>query len=103
MTYFAYKKVEGLYLYTHTSKQYVEMKGAPLSNIVQVEVSIHPDQSVRESKEPNYWGWLATGSDTFQFIWPSYAQFSMCFPYGWQIEAEKGEGQAYRLQLNEIR
>jgi hypothetical protein len=55
-----------------------------------------------EDPEGRYYGWLATGEDEPNMIWPSKAQFEMCFPYGPKAEEERGRGQTVRLSVERL-
>ena len=81
--------------------------GAKPEDIIHVECSIHKNQKI-DSGVPklDYWGWF----DLEEFKWstgglmqPSHAQFSMCFPYGYKAEEERGRGKAYRLMIKQIK
>lgn len=52
---------------------------------------------VKGDKKGTYYGWVETGKRKPTMIWPSLAQFSMCFPYGYKAEEKAGHG--YRVQL----
>ena len=34
-------------------------------------------------------------------IWPSEAQFNVCFPYGPDVEEDRGKGRVLRLAITE--
>lgn len=72
------------------SRHFVELHGLP-HPAVRVEVV--------EDPEGDYWGWLATGAASPSMIWPSEAQFSMCFTYGPKVEVERGKGVILRLRV----
>lgn len=50
----------------------------------------------------DYWGWQDTGKDKYCMIYPSWVQFTVCFPYGYEALEERGEGKAVRLLVVEI-
>jgi len=73
--------------------------------VSRLEVSIHPDQTP-ESRDTgcgiDYWGWVKKENpDQFIFVYPSFPQFSMVFPYGFEGKEERGRGKAYRLVVKE--
>lgn len=63
-----------------------------------------PIVKIRLTADPEgqYWGWLDKGKTKPCMIWPSEAQFSMCFPYGYKLEEERGAGKVVRLKIEEI-
>jgi hypothetical protein len=68
--------------------------GHDASEIVNVELIVHEDQSRNEtnfqSMEPDYWGWLDTRRDEFTMIYPKYFLLNMCFPSGIKATEESG-------------
>jgi len=52
---------------------------------------------ITENKDGEYYGWIDKGDDSPVMIWPSRNLFEMCFPYGSQIEVEKGKGRVIRM------
>ena len=51
-----------------------------------------------------HWGWFdAEKTDTpeWALVWPSRAQFNVCFPYGVKAEEDKGRGRTARLRVTE--
>jgi hypothetical protein len=74
------------------AKKYVEIHGLPYP-IVAV--------AVREAADGDYWGWLKTGEAVPTMIWPSWAQFTICFPYGPEVEVKRGNGEILRLCVAE--
>ncbi len=75
-------------------KRYVELHGITSSPIVEIRLT--------EDTTGDYYGWLKTGQDTPTMIWPSEAQFSMCFAYGPNVEVERGEGQKLRFTVAKL-
>jgi len=51
-----------------------------------------------EDPEGTCYGWLATGEETPTMIWPSRAQFEVCFPCGWRAEEDAGRGRMVRMR-----
>lgn len=85
---------------------YAALYGCGEQDIVRVAVCQHEDQSAPDLPADrgtcDYWGWLPKGESRYRMIQPSYAQFCMCFPYGWHKEAQRGAGMAYRLKITDI-
>jgi hypothetical protein len=80
---------KGLFWYTAETPNFVRLHGA--KEVVAV--------NVRENKDGRYYGWLGTGRNFPQFIWPSEAQRDMCFPYGPASEEKLGRGRRVRLDI----
>lgn len=57
---------------------------------------------VQEDEQGRYYGWHAKEDRFYSMIFPSYIQFKICFPYGHEIEEEKGHGRMIRLSIEEI-
>lgn len=91
----AYK--DDILYYTHFGINSVTARvwGNKPSDVIKVRMMIAPDQT--ESEPPDYWGWWSYTDKRFHMIWPSKAQFSICFPYGYKANEKRGEGKAYRL------
>jgi hypothetical protein len=85
---------DGTGAYRHFGiRRYVQLHG--LSDpIVEVELT--------EDPAGNYWACIKTGEDTPSMIWPSQGQFSMCFPYGPQVEVDQGKMTIVRLKVREV-
>lgn len=77
------------------SKEFVELYGEEYP-IVEVVLTENPDG--------RYWGWIDTGetSPVPCLIWWSEPQFKMQFPYGVEIEVERGEGIVVRFDVEKI-
>ena len=62
-------------------------------------------RELKEGEESMYWAWWDNAMGLFVpgFIWPSKGQVSMCFPYGPEIEEEKGRGKLLRVMIEEIK
>lgn len=86
--------------HTIGSKRYVELHqlAEPMFPVVVEEVD-------REDESGNAWGWMGFAygwrqADTEPvMIWSSWAQFSMCFPYGPEREEQAGKGRIVRLKV----
>lgn len=78
-------------------RPWVELHGLPLP-IVQVDVRLVRD----DDPAATHWGWLKTGEDEPSLIWPSHAQFSVCFPYGPRAEEQAGRGRTVRLAVTRV-
>lgn len=75
------------------TKWYASQYGGPVVPVTVAEVD----------DNPSHWGWLGEGEDTYSMIWPTKAQFEMCFPYGSKSSEEAGKGRACKLLIEEIR
>jgi hypothetical protein len=71
------------------SRRYVELHHIPDSPIVPIRLT--------ECRDGAYYAWLRTGETAPSMIWPSSAQFSMCFAYGPEVEVARGKGIVLRL------
>jgi hypothetical protein len=49
-----------------------------------------------------YWGWMKDDEESCSLIYPSQAEFHVCFPYGVSVEEEAGRGKAYVLHVQEV-
>lgn len=78
-------------------RPYVELHGLP-DPIVEVEVVLVADGDPAAT----HWGWLKSGGETPSMIWPSWACYSTCFPYGPEAEEKAGRGRTVRLAVNVI-
>jgi hypothetical protein len=88
-------KYESGQLWNLGPRWWVEVHG--LSDpIVAVTVEETP-----ESEAPTHWGWLKTGKDTPEMIYPRRFLLEMCFPYGIAAEVEAGRGREMRLTVRE--
>jgi hypothetical protein len=72
--------------------------------IVEVKIALHPDQSRGHLGMPraDYWGWINLDGK-IDLIQPSFGQFEMQFPGGFEIEEKLGRGKAARLSIEEVR
>lgn len=88
---YAHKRESG---YWHAgSKKFVEahMLHDP---IVQIELT--------EDPEGTYWGWLAKDATYPSMVWPKKMLLDICFPYGPDVEQERGKGRVVRMVVKEI-
>jgi hypothetical protein len=80
------------------SQQYVSMHQLP-GDIVPVAISQVPD----DDPAGTHWGWInEEGRLQPALIWPTRAQFDMCFPYGPAVETEEGKGHVVHLRVQPI-
>jgi|ERR1039458_8541439 hypothetical protein len=63
-----------------------------------------PPVEVRVSEQPDgpYYGWIATGHEIPIMIYGHSIPFSMCFPYGVDVEEKRGKGRAVRLMIEAL-
>lgn len=105
-TYYGIKRItkEGLEYFTHI---YFHLKQTKFSTskdeIYELQIEIHENQEnlskKNTSSEVNYIGWILKGRDYASLLFPSYVQFSCCFPYNHEILEKNGEGNAYRFKI----
>ena len=102
--YFGWKG-NGVFKYIGLFPQYTTMHGVPPAEVIELKVTLHPDQSKptkpQERGAVDYWGWQDEGKTNYTMIYPSWAQFCMCFPYGYEAEENGGKGKAFRLIVKE--
>jgi hypothetical protein len=72
----------------------VKMCGA--KEICEVEVTL------TEESIDCYWGWWGKGSQRFEHVYPRKFMVEMCFPYGTDIEIEKGKGNLVPVKITKI-
>ncbi len=89
---YCYKYITRNYYAHFGSLNYVKLHG--LSEPI-VRVSLIEDEN------GEYYGWIPTGKDTPTMIWKSEVVFSICFPYGYKTEEQRGKGKAIRLLVSE--
>lgn len=86
----------GIYYSTIGPKPWVALHGlsAPIVPVAVTEVGA-------DDPEATHWGWIDAGSDTpaWALVWPSRAQYEVCFPYGVLLEEERGKGRTVRLRV----
>jgi hypothetical protein len=56
--------------------------------------------TLTEDPEGTHYGWVEPDED-ISMVQPSYPQFQMQFPYGWQSEQKLGRGRMVRVQVEE--
>lgn len=60
-------------------------------------------EKTEDDPESNYWGFLDKNDDYVSLIFPSWVQFSICFPYGIEAEEKAGNGRRVNLTLLKVR
>lgn len=76
-------------------RRYVELHGGR-DPVVEVNVAlVAPDDPAG-----THWGWLKTGEIEPSNVWPSRAQFDICFHYGPAAEEKAGHGRVVRLAVH---
>lgn len=66
--------------------------------ILDVDVALVAD----DEPSATHWGWIETGDTEPCMIYPVKGMFTMCFPYGPQIEVEHGKGRVVRLAVTQV-
>ncbi len=49
-----------------------------------------------------YWAWWDHEKEIYRMVYPSRVQVEMCFPYGYKIEEEKGNGRLCRVKIKSL-
>jgi hypothetical protein len=79
-------------------RPYVALHGlsAPIVPVTVTEVR-------DDDPSASHWGWIDADADvpTWVLVWPSRAQYEVCFPYGVKAEEDHGKGQSIRLCVTE--
>jgi hypothetical protein len=75
----------------------VEMCGFEEEDIIKVKVR----EATKEEK-PTHYAWWDNKENEFEFIFPSWLQVDMCFPYGSKIEVETGTGNILGIVVEEV-
>ena len=79
---------------------FTSIYGDDPKDIVIVEVTPSKDQTMGDKQE--YWGWWNFEKRKFEMIYPSAVSFKVCFPYGYKVSENAGNGKAYKLDVIEI-
>jgi hypothetical protein len=92
-------------LYAHESLKH-QSKETWFSHIgekrwVELHLLKEPIVPVLVSLDPNgdYYGWIKTGKEVPNMIYPKLFLLSMCFPYGVEAAERNGEGKIVRLTV----
>lgn len=56
-------------------------------------VRIEPDE------EGGYWAWLDAETEEYSMVYPKRGLVAMCFPYGPDVEEERGSGRIVRVRI----
>ena len=88
---YAEKLNDGSFTHVYPSTIQVGMCGVDTKDVVSVSVSEHEDGT--------HHGWK--DEDGFSMIFESLIQLKICFPYGMQVEIDKGGGTPVVLQVVE--
>lgn len=79
------------------SRRHVEAHGLtrPILEVDVVEVA-------DDDPTATHWGWMRTGNDKPDMIYPRKSLLDMCFHYGVQAEVDVGKGRVVRLVVTEV-
>ena len=101
--YYGARNANGSFWAIGTHPLYVKGHGVPSDEILQLDVTLHPDQSIPDSSARgiDYFGWVDEEGEHFVMIQPSYIQFAIQFTYGWKAAVEHGKGMIYRLKVTQ--
>lgn len=104
--YWGLREENGLYSHIYTSIGCVKMccSGADeISNIVELNVVEHFDQTRPAFEEADYWGFKyeSESAGHFEMIQSSLILLEVCFTYGLKSAEDKSDGRAYRLLISE--
>jgi hypothetical protein len=60
---------------------------------------------VKEDEKGKYWAWWDMESDPneFCFVWQAEILLNMCFPYGPEVEEERGKGKKMRVSVEMVK
>ena len=75
------------------SKRYAEACSRKDSPVVQVEI--------KEDENGEYYGWVFTGCEKYEMVWPHKGLFDMQFAYGPEAEVKHGRGRVVRLDIRQ--
>lgn len=80
-----------------------EMYGFKPNHIINVELSLHENQTIPEKLDNgiDYWGYYENERKDFLFIYDAYFLLDMCFPSGLKYLEEHNKGKAYRLNIKQ--
>jgi len=56
-------------------------------------------ETTEDPAEDDYWGWLDTDGNHYSMIYPREILLDVCFPYGKQVEIDRGDGRVVRLRI----
>ena len=90
------EKRKGIYEHFFGCRQAVGMCGVEPADIISVTV-------IEEHKKSTHFGWWDNKDKKFCMIFRSKLQVEVCFPYGYKVCEEKGEGQLCGLRVKEGR
>lgn len=100
---------EGVFRHFGVNEKSASLYGDKIEDIVKVEISVADDQTIPPApqndpkvKEPDYWAWRDNREQRFSLIFGKHFLLNMCFPYGMEIEEERGFGKAYRVNVKLI-
>jgi len=88
-------KVDNQYMHFYPSIIQVKMCGD--EDVIEVIV-----REAQESETPTHWGWWANKDQNFSMIYSHIVGVKMCFPYGYKVEVENGNGNIYGLIVEEV-
>ena len=97
------------YHHFNIRKETASLFGDNPESIVEVEISIHDDQtsvefnSEKDSSNPDYWGYWDNEKKEMWHIYAAYFLLDMCFPAGLKVMEERGYGKAFRLNVKPIK
>ena len=78
------------------------VKMAGDKDVVELEISIHPDQdNLEEDDNEDFFGLYRFETKTIHFVWPLLIQVRMCSPSAFADEIDKGEAKFVKLTVNE--
>lgn len=101
---------EGVYRHFGVNEKNACLYGDNVEDILKVEVSVAKDQTIppppqKDPKvnEADYWAWWDNDQKRFSLIFGKHFLLNMCFPYGMELEEERGKGKAYRVNVKLIK
>lgn len=94
-----YRRQDGKFYYTNifSTIKSVKMCIAEPAPIFKIDVI-----ETKEIDENSYYGWLEFEDSNISYIYPHLTLFSVCFPYGYKAEEERGIGKLIRVKIIEL-
>jgi hypothetical protein len=86
-------------------KSLMSLYGDKEEDLRTVKLAVVPGVNLDNRKETtkvDYWGYWNYETQRLSIIYPSFIQFSVCFPYGAKAEEETNRGKCLNLKVVEV-